>query len=240
MARRTRRTRKAEEKIRLIRYASIGFVALLVVLIAGVGILYGAAVDVGGEIAEDSHYRLLEEAPETRARTVEVVEFFSYACGHCRTFDPMLEAWKDSLPEGATFRRAHIGFAGGADLLARAHVVLGQKGALEANHQRLFRAIHDRNRQLTDRFRLADFVDGYGVDRNEFLATIDAPSVPRAVAEIDRVFRDADLIAVPAIIVADKYVVNMDIGRKPALDVVDHLVAKELEARRTHDEASGG
>ena len=33
-------------------------------------------------------------------------------------------------------------------------------------------------------------------------------------------------------VVADKYVVNMDIGRKQALDVVDHLVAQELEARR--------
>ena len=234
-----RRTRKAEEKIRLIRYASIGFVALIVLLIAVVGISYGTAVDVGGEIAEDTHYRLIEGTPETRARTVEVVEFFSYGCVHCRNFDPMLEEWKQTLPEGATFRRAHVGFAGGAGVLARAHVVLGQKGALEANHERLFRAIHDRNRQFADRFKLADFVDGYGVDRDEFLAAIEEPSVPRAVARIDRAFRDADLAAVPAIVVADKYVVNMDIGRKPALDVVEHLVAKELQARRADDEAAG-
>ena len=240
MARRTGRTRKADEKIRLIRYVSIGFVAFIALLIAVVGIFYGTAVDVSGEIAEDSHYSLIEGTPDTRARTVEVVEFFSYGCVHCRNFDPMLEEWKETLPEGATFRRAHIGFAGGAELLARAHVVLGQKGALGANHQRLFRALHDRNRQFTDRFRLADFVDGYGVGRDEFLAAIDEPSAARAVARIDRTFRDADLISVPAIVVADKYVVNMDIGRKPALDVVDHLVAKELEARRTHDEASGG
>ncbi len=234
-----RRTRKAEEKIRLIRYASIGFVALLVVLLAAIGIFYGTGVDVGGEIAEDSHYRLIEGARETRARTVAVVEFFSYGCVHCRNFDPMLEEWKETLPEGASFRRAHIGFAGGADLLARAHVVLGLKGALEANHERLFRAIHDRNRQFTDRFKLADFVDGYGIDRDAFLAAIDEPGVSRAVAEIDRAFRDADLAAVPAIIVADKYVVIMDIGRKQALDVVDHLVNKELEKRRPEVEASG-
>ncbi len=234
-----RRSRKAEEKIRLIRYASIAFVALIVLLIGAVGIFYGTAVDVGGEIAEDSHYRLIEGTRETRTRTVEVVEFFSYACLHCRSFDPMLENWKETLPEGATFRRAHIGFAGGAEMLARTHVALGLKGALEANHERLFRAIHDRNRQFTDRNKLADFVDGYGIDRDAFLAAIDEPSVPRAVAEIDRAFRDADLTGVPAIIVADKYVVNMDIGRKPALDVVDHLVNKELEGRRADDEASG-
>ncbi len=234
-----RRTRKAEEKIRLIRYASIGFVALIVLLIAVVGISYGTAIDVGGEIAEDTHYSLIEGTRETRARTVEVVEFFSYGCVHCRNFDPMLESWKETLPEGATFRRAHIGFAGGAEPLARAHVVLGQKGALEANHERLFRAIHDRNRQFTDRSKLADFLDGYGVGRDALLTAINEPRVVRAVAEIDRVFRDADLTGVPAIIVADKYVVNMDIGRKPALDVVDYLVAKELEARRADGEAPG-
>ena len=234
-----RRIRKTEEKLRLIRYASMGFVALVVVLIAVVGIFYATAVDVGGEAAEDSHYRVLEVARESRSRTVEVVEFFSYGCEHCRSFDPMLEAWKDTLPEGASFRRAHVGFAGGAEVLARAHVVLGRAGALDANHERLFRAIHDRNREFTDRGRLADFVDGYGVERDAVLAAIDEPSVRRKVAEIDRSFRDAGLLAVPAIVVADKYVVNMDIGRKQTLDVVDQLVARELEARRADEAASG-
>lgn len=234
-----RRIRKTEEKLRLIRYASMGFVALVVLLIAVVGIFYGAAVDVGGEAAEDSHYRVLEGVPGSRSRTVDVVEFFSYGCEHCRSFDPLLEAWKDTLPEGASFRRAHVGFAGGAEVLARAHVVLGRAGALDANHERLFRAIHDRNRQFTDHSRLADFVDGYGVERDAFLAAIDEPSVRREVAEVDRAFREAGLLAVPAIVVADKYVVNMDIGRKQTLDVVDQLVARELEQRRADEAASG-
>ena len=230
-----RRPLRAERKIRLIRYASIGFVALFVVSVAVVGIFYGAAVDVGGEAAEDSHYRLIEGARESRSRSVEVVEYFSYACVLCRTFDPMLEEWRQTLPEGASFRRAHVGFAGGAELLARAHVVLGREGAQDANHERLFRAIHDRNRQFTERAKLADFVDGYGVERGEFLAALDEPSVRRAVTEIDGAFRDADLTGVPAIVVAGKYVVNMDIGRKQALDVVDQLVYKEVAARRADD-----
>lgn len=234
-----RRIRKTEERLRLIRYASTGFVALVVLLIAVVGIFYGTGIDVGGEAAEDSHYRVLEGVPGSRSRTVDVVEFFSYGCEHCRSFDPLLEAWKDTLPEGASFRRAHVGFAGGAEVLARAHVVLGRAGALDANHERLFRAIHDRNRQFTDRSRLADFVDGYGVERDAFLAAIDEPSVRREVAEIDRAFREAGLLAVPAIVVADKYVVNMDIGRKQTLDVVDQLVARELEQRRADEAVSG-
>ncbi len=231
-----RRVRKAEDKIRLIRYASIGFVALVAVLTVAVGLIYGTGT--GGEIAEDDHYRLIEGARASRARTVEVVEYFSYTCVLCRNFEPMLEDWQEALPEGASFRRAHVGFSGGAEILARAHVVLGQQQALEANHQRLFRAIHDRNRQFTGRQQLADFVDGYGVERDAFLAAIDQPGVRRAVAAIDRAFRDADLVGVPAMVVAGKYVVNMELGRKQALAVVDQLVREELEARAA--EASQG
>lgn len=226
-----RRVRKTEDKIRLIRYASIGFVALVAVLTVAVGIFYGTGAGAGGEIAEDDHYRLIEGARQSRSRTVEVVEYFSYTCILCRNFDPMLEEWQETLPEGASFRRAHVGFSGGAEILARAHVVLGQEESLEANHERLFRAIHDRNRQFTGRQQLADFVDGFGVERDAFLTAIDQPGVRRAVAAIDRAFRDADLVGVPAIVVAGKYVVNMELGRKQVLAVVDQLVREELEAR---------
>ena len=64
MARRPLRT---EEKIRLIRYASIGFVALFVVLVAIVGIYYGTAVDVGGEAARRTPTTVWSRA---RARVV--------------------------------------------------------------------------------------------------------------------------------------------------------------------------
>ena len=36
------------------------------------------------------------------------------------------------------------------------------------------------------------------------------------------------IVSVPTLVVADKYVVNMDVGRKRSLEIVDLLIAKEL------------
>ena len=85
---------------------------------------------------------------------------------------------------------------------------------------------------------LADYVDGFGIDRERFLTAVRSPRVARVVAENDQAFRDSSLVSVPSLTVAGKYVINMDIGRKQALDVADRLVRKELESRSAQGAAA--
>ena len=101
----------------------------------------------------------------------------------------------------------------------------------DANHQRLFRAIQDRNRQFNSGAAIADFVDGYGVDRDTFLRTFASARVGREVAAGERDFVSLGLVGVPALVVDDKYIINMDLGRKQALTVTGDLV-QELLANR--------
>ncbi len=210
---------------------------VVAVILGVVGLIYGTGADVGGELAEGDHYRVVAGAEDAQ-RTLEVVEYFSYACVHCRNFDPLIEDWKGTLPEGVRFRRAHVAFNPSVALLARAHVALEQQGALDANHERIFRALHDRNRQFATAEALADYVDGFGIDREAFLTALRSPRVARTVEQNARAFRDMSLVAVPSLTVAGKYVVNMDIGRKQALEVVDELLRAEL-ARRAAEPGQG-
>ena len=230
MAKRRHHHRKTSERLRLIRIGIIAAIGVVVVLFAGYGIFYGTAVDVGGEAREGDHYRVVTGV-EGNPRVLEVVEYFSYACVHCRNFDPLIDDWKETLPEGVRFRRAHVAFSPAIALLARAHVALEQSGAAEANQDRLFRAIHDRNRQFTTGEALADYVDGFGIDRGTFLTTLRSPRVARTVAENDRAFQAFSLVNVPSLTVAGRYVINMDVGRKQALEIVDRLLRRELASR---------
>jgi predicted DsbA family dithiol-disulfide isomerase len=47
-------------------------------------------------------------------------------------------------------------------------------------------------------------------------------------AEMDQ--RDLRISGVPTLVVDDKYRIGMEVGRRTALDVVDHLIAEERSA----------
>ena len=48
--------------------------------------------------------------PTAPAGTVDVVEFFSYACPHCFEFEPTLESWLKKKPAGIHFHRLPVHF----------------------------------------------------------------------------------------------------------------------------------
>ncbi len=75
---------------------------------------------------------------------------------------------------------------------------------------------------------VADFVDGNGTTRAEFLRAFESADVRRATRDAERRQREVKISSVPTLVVAEKYVVNMDPGRKAALDIADHLINLEL------------
>ncbi|MEZ5559532.1 MAG: thiol:disulfide interchange protein DsbA/DsbL [Pseudomonadales bacterium] len=209
------------------RNTIIAFVALVAIIVIGYGTLYSTGV-TEGEFAEGEHYRVIEDAkPRRPGAPIEVREFFSYGCIHCRNFDPLIEEWLQTLPADVRFERSPVVFSPMWTLLAQTYFALDALGALAENHQRLFRAIHDNGRQFLSADMLADFVDGHGVTREQFLEAFNSAPVRRKVGATEQLQRELGIASVPTLVVDDRYVVGMDVGRKTALDVVNHLI--ELE-----------
>ena len=50
----------------------------------------------------------------------------------------------------------------------------------------------------------------------------------RATRDVERRQREVNIASVPTLVVAEKYMVNMDSGRKTALEIADHLIALEI------------
>jgi thiol:disulfide interchange protein DsbA len=224
-----KRSSRTDTKAIRLRNAVLAFVVLLVVVVAGYGMMYASGVSTG-EITEGEHYSLIEGAPERApGEPIVVTEFFSWGCIHCRNFDPLLDEWETTLPDNARFERAPVSFSPMFALLAQAYLALEQGGALEQNHQRFFRAIHDNNRQFLSAEQLGDFVDGNGLSKAEFLALYNGPAVRRRLSEIEGQSRAVRVRSVPSLTVANRYRVNMNVGRKQALTVADHLIALEQQ-----------
>jgi thiol:disulfide interchange protein DsbA len=222
--------RRKDRQVARLRNAIIAFVAAVAVLIVGYGMLYSTGV-AEGEYRAGTHYEVIEDARGRRpGEPIRVREFFSYGCVHCRNFDPLVEDWQTRLPEGVEFERTPVAFSPVWTLLARTYLALDELEALESNHDRLFRAIHDSGRQFLSPEMVADFVDGYGVSRDEFLRAFDSPSVRARLRQAESDQRELQISGVPTLVVDDKYRIGMEVGRKTSLDVVDHLIAQELSS----------
>lgn len=212
-----------------VRNGIIAFVVAVVVLIIGYGFVYTTGI-AEGEYREGTHYHLIEDARGRRpGAPILVREFFSYGCVHCRNFDPLVESWKSRLPEGVEFERTPVAFSPVWALLAQTYLALEATDALEQNHERLFRAIHDQGRQFLSPQMVADFVDGHGVSREEFLRAFESPAVRMRAQQAERAQREMQVSGVPTLVVNEKYRIGMEVGRQTALAVADYLIARELE-----------
>ncbi len=220
---------KRKDKVDRIRASILVAVAAVVVAIAGLGLYYGlGGIRDGGE-----SYTVLEDRPDGTG-DVEIVAYFSYTCPHCRNLEALIDDWRDTLPADVSFERVHVAYSTDNRLLAKANLALARHGAADANRERMFRAIHDRSRRFATAKELADYVDGYGIDRETFLRTVASPRIARQVATDEQQFLSLGLLGVPAVVIDDKYVIDMSAGRKQAL-----AVAADLARRLLAERASG-
>jgi thiol:disulfide interchange protein DsbA len=223
---------KPDKRLMTIRNGVIAFVVLIVLVVGGYGLFRSTAIDVSGEFVEGTHYRVIDGTVVPTVGPINVTEFFSYGCVHCRNFDPIVNDWLHNVPKGTSFDRNPVSFSPEWSLLAQSYFALQSVNALDDNHDRIFKAIHDNHKQFLTADMVADFVDGHGVTRAAFLTAFNSPGVAHAMADAAKRERALRVNSVPYLTVADHYAVNMDtVPRKKAFDVVNFLVAKTLAER---------
>ena len=230
-AKQKRKRAAQERKVNRLRNGIIGFAVLLAVAVAVYGLLYSSGVTESGDIVEGEHYRVIDDPLRRRpGAPIVVTEFFSYGCIHCKNFEPLVAAWQHGLPDDVRFERAPVSFNAAWALLAQTYFALEAAGGLEANHERFFRAIHDNGRQFLSVDDVADFVAGRGVERQAFVDAFNSPEVRRRQAERNALSRRFEIAGTPTVVVAGRYAVTMDAGRRQALKTVDHLIGLERGA----------
>jgi thiol:disulfide interchange protein DsbA len=225
-------SKKGQMRLITIRNGVIAFVVVVVAIVVGYGLLRSTAVDVSGEFVEGTHYRVIDGAVLATSGPIRVTELFSYGCVHCRNFDPMVAEWVESKPDWIEFDRIPVTFSPVWAQLAQAYFALLSLDALEQNHARIFAAIHDNGKQFLSPEMIADFVDGHGVTREAFLRAYSSPEVSRAVTEAAARERRARVNGVPAVMVEDYYMVDMNnVPRKKAFEVAEFLARKIRDER---------
>jgi thiol:disulfide interchange protein DsbA len=138
--------------------------------------LGAAAAALPGLLALPAHAQsgkgyveLKQRAPvEAPAGQVEVLEFFSYGCSHCRNFEPIFNNWKKSAPKDVVVRLVHVGFQSNFEPLQRIYYALEALGKVEAVHGKVFDALQAEHKRLDKPEVLFPWVAEQGVDRAKF------------------------------------------------------------------------
>lgn len=180
---------------------------------------------------EGVHYDLITPNIQTGiSDRVVVTEFFSYGCGHCFNFEPMLAAWEKRQPENIVVQRSPIAWNAGARLLAKVYYTAVVLDAMDPMHDAVFRAIHlQRKRLATPEAFRAVFVDN-GIDSGEFDKAFDSFGVNSMVRQADARMRGARINGTPSLMVNGKYRIDTRKAGSQAnmLKIAEFLAEKEL------------
>ena len=164
---------------------------------------------------------------------VMVTEMFWYGCPHCFRFEPYVDKWRQTMPEGADFELLPSVLNPGWMEHARAYFALQQMGATDKVHKKLFNAIHLQRKRLNSIDTLAAFVAQQGVNEKEFRDHYHSFPVDTLVRKSRQKEKKYGHQGVPAVIVNGKYRTSGSMAGSNArmIEVIDYLVKKELAAK---------
>ena len=167
------------------------------------------------------------------AGKIEVVEFFSYGCPHCYSFEPLLEPWVKKLPADVAFRRVPAAFNASWEGLAKIFYALEATGQLEALHKRVFAAIHVQRQRLDKEADIAAFVKSAGGDDAKFLDAYKSFGVATKLRQGKQLAEAYKIDGVPTLGIHGRWFTAGSLAGsiERALAVADQLIAARQQAR---------
>jgi protein dithiol oxidoreductase (disulfide-forming) len=162
-------------------------------------------------------------------KKIEVAEFFWYGCGHCYTFEPVLEQWQTTVPEDVSYRGIPAMWQEKMELHAKAYYTAEALGVLDKMHLVIFQAMNVDRKPLGSQEEIAALFVANGVSEEDFNKAFNSFGVKSQVRQAAATAKAAGLTGTPALMVNGKYYVS---GRKAGtqadmLKVVDFLIEKE-------------
>lgn len=179
------------------------------------------------QFKEGVNYEVIKQ---TATAKPEVLEFFSYFCPHCNTFEPTIAALKDNLNKDVTFKKNHVDFLGGAmgPKLTRALAAAEMLEVEDKFNSIVFDRIHTKRKAPTSEKDILAMFSQVGVSESEAKAAMSSFLVDGLASQMKHNTETFKIRGVPAIIVNGKYQVNTGSVKntKEFVELVNYLTKK--------------
>jgi len=119
---------------------------------------------------EDTHYKVISDKATEKK---EVLEFFSFWCPHCFSFEPIVKNIKTKLADDVEFKKVHVNFMGFTsaavqDDATKAMMVARELNKSEALNEAIFKYIHESRSTITGIKDLKNIFIANGVEAEDF------------------------------------------------------------------------
>ncbi|MDR0233460.1 MAG: thiol:disulfide interchange protein DsbA/DsbL [Zoogloeaceae bacterium] len=163
--------------------------------------------------------------PKENPNKIEVIEFFSYGCGHCKDFHPALMKWVASQSADVSFRRVPVAWNRQWSGLSRLYYTLELLGELKRLDNAVFEALHKerRNDLVTERGATNWYV-GKGGNEQKFRAAYNSFGIASKVSQAENLAQQMEIQSVPALVVEGQYRIQGEFEQM--LKAADQLIER--------------
>lgn len=175
-------------------------------------------------------YTVLETPlPPQKSGEKEVLEFFSYACGHCANLNPEIVKWEETKkPKDVGFYQMPA-LGGMWTFVGRVKFTAEKLGLGASFDENYFNLIHEERQRkyLGDEDAAFELLaKAAKVDKAEVEKAWNSLSVKSKMQTSNQLWQQAKLTGVPTIIVNGKYVVGMSAaGSEHLFNIIEFLLA---------------
>jgi len=162
---------------------------------------------------------------------IVVEEMFNYVCPACNAFEPRFVAWTKKLPPYVAV--VHIPASFRPDFVQYAHAYYAAQAfnLVDKTHEAVYDAVHTKKTlpaegQKPDEDKIAAFYANYGVDKAQFLSTMQSFGVDVKTRRASDYMMRAKVPSTPSIVVNGRYLIKAETYEE-MLQVASALIEKE-------------
>ena len=201
------------------------FSRFAVMLFAVSSLMFSAGSVAHGVAAAKGKFIEVTPAQATEPGKIEVLDFFSYGCGHCAAIEPLLAKWTKALPADVVVRGVPVAFNAGMKPLQRLYYALEALNRIDL-HPKVVKAIHQEKKRLFTKAEIKSWITTQGVDAEKFEAAYESFGVSSKANRADQLVTAYRIQGTPSVAVGGRFVTSPSEagGYQQTLDVASELI----------------
>jgi len=179
------------------------------------------------DFKEGTHYQVVSQ---TATANPQVLEFFSFYCGHCYKFEPLMESLVKNLPANIEVKKNHVNFIGKemGPQLTQAYAAAEVLNVGDKVAHLIFDQIHAQGKPIHGKQGVLEIFEKAGISNAEAEGALLSFPVTGIASQMKRNTETFNIRGVPALIVNGKYHVftNSVSSEAEFIELVAYLTQK--------------